>query len=454
MMNNILLYLAPPVIGAIIGYVTNAIAIKMLFRPLYPIKIGPFQLPFTPGILPRERHKLADNIGRMVERELLTEEIIRQRLSKPDVIQAVEQGVSSATEQLLDTKLQGSSDFAKEAIDFLVHTIHNPGFINALGSLLDNIAEDLQGRKISDLSGIEIDELQAKVQLLISQQLEQLLPAASSSIGSLLDSHYMELKDRLINFLRLPEIHEQLEVQGRIFLQKTFLKLNTFQRFFISAAQYDKTLDERMGDIIDDLIYQIDVLLSKEENKIMLVRYVQSFIADLGTKRETLYRLTGMLNGLIAPALHKELGDLVQSITGLDREAQRKVLRTRFQSWMQASSEEAIKASLLKYLNQHAESRIGEIVHIDMAQKAHIDGFIAHTLIDMAHRKIADALKMINIRSIVSDRIDSLDMESVERIVLDVMASQFKWINVFGAILGALIGAGQVVLSFFLKGLN
>ncbi|WP_304222584.1 DUF445 family protein [Gracilinema caldarium] len=220
MMNTIILYLAPLVIGAIIGYVTNAIAIKMLFRPLYPIKIGPFQLPFTPGILPRERHKLADNIGRMVERELLTEEIIRQRLSKPDVIQAVEQGVSSATEQLLDTKLQGSSDFAKEAIDFLVHTIHNPGFINTVGSLLDNVAMDLQGRKISDLSGIEIDELQAKVQLVISQQLEQLLPAASSSIGSLLDSHYMELKDRLINFLRLPEIHEQLEVQGRIFFAK------------------------------------------------------------------------------------------------------------------------------------------------------------------------------------------------------------------------------------------
>jgi len=90
-MNKLLLYLSPPLIGAIIGYVTNAIAIKMLFRPLYPVKIWKFQLPFTPGILPRERHKLADNIGQMVERELLTEEIIRQRLAKPDLVQTVEQ---------------------------------------------------------------------------------------------------------------------------------------------------------------------------------------------------------------------------------------------------------------------------------------------------------------------------------------------------------------------------
>ncbi len=453
-MNTLILYLAPPLIGAIIGYVTNAIAIKMLFRPLYPIKIGPFQLPFTPGILPRERHKLADNIGRMVERELLTEEIIRQRLSKPDVIHAVEQSVSAATGQLLDTKLQGGSDFAQEAIGMLVRTIHNPGFINTLGSLLDTILEDLQGRRISDLTGKNLDELQTKVQLLISQQLEQLLPAASSSTGSLLDSHYTDLKDRLISFLRLPQIHEQLEIQGRIFLQKTLLKLNTFQRFFISAAQYDKTLDERMGDIIDDLITQIDILLSKDENKTILVRHVQSFILNLGNQRETLHRFTGMLNGFISPALHKELGDLVHSLTGLDRNVQRKILRSRFQSWMQASSEEAIKASIMDYLNLHGESRVGEILSLDNAQKAHIDGLIAQTLLDIANKKIADALKMINIRSIVSDRIDSLDMESVERIVLDVMASQFKWINVFGAILGALIGAGQVMLSFFLKGIN
>jgi len=67
--------------------------------------------------------------------------------------------------------------------------------------------------------------------------------------------------------------------------------------------------------------------------------------------------------------------------------------------------------------------------------------------------KIADALKAIDIRSIVTERINSLDMEEVERIVLDVMANQFKWINVFGAILGALIGAVQVLFSFYLNAL-
>jgi uncharacterized membrane protein YheB (UPF0754 family) len=51
----------------------------------------------------------------------------------------------------------------------------------------------------------------------------------------------------------------------------------------------------------------------------------------------------------------------------------------------------------------------------------------------------------------VTERIDSLDMLRVERIVLDVMADQLKWINLFGAILGALIGGSEVLLSTLIK---
>ena len=143
-MNSLVFYLAPPVIGAIIGYVTNAIAIKMLFRPLYPVKIGRFQVPFTPGILPRERHKLADNIGRMVEKELLTEEIIRRRLAQDDVVEAVKQGVATATQQLLETEFQQDSTLARETIHFIVQIIHNPRFINSIESILDKLLEQLQ----------------------------------------------------------------------------------------------------------------------------------------------------------------------------------------------------------------------------------------------------------------------------------------------------------------------
>lgn len=58
--------LAGPLIGAVIGYITNYIAIKMLFRPLVPKYFLGMRVPFTPGIIPRRKAQLADALGKAV----------------------------------------------------------------------------------------------------------------------------------------------------------------------------------------------------------------------------------------------------------------------------------------------------------------------------------------------------------------------------------------------------
>ena len=59
--------ITPPLIGGIIGYLTNDLAIKMLFRPYKAMHLGRFRLPFTPGIVPRRLEDLAVLLGREVE---------------------------------------------------------------------------------------------------------------------------------------------------------------------------------------------------------------------------------------------------------------------------------------------------------------------------------------------------------------------------------------------------
>ena len=85
-----------PVIGAVIGYFTNYIAVKMLFRPYYPIKAGRFTLPFTPGIIPRRKNALAEAVGRAVGSSLLGEGEIKQILLSRGVKEAVSGGALSA----------------------------------------------------------------------------------------------------------------------------------------------------------------------------------------------------------------------------------------------------------------------------------------------------------------------------------------------------------------------
>ena len=72
MLHTILHYISGPVIGAVIGAFTNYLAIKMLFRPLKPVKIGRFTLPLTPGVIPRHQEALADALSNTVYENFFT----------------------------------------------------------------------------------------------------------------------------------------------------------------------------------------------------------------------------------------------------------------------------------------------------------------------------------------------------------------------------------------------
>ena len=82
---SIIHVLSGPVIGAVIGYCTNYIAVKMLFRPLRPVHLFGRQLPFTPGIIPKGQARLARAIGGVVGDTLLTEEDLQQMLLTEEV---------------------------------------------------------------------------------------------------------------------------------------------------------------------------------------------------------------------------------------------------------------------------------------------------------------------------------------------------------------------------------
>ena len=68
----ILKILVPIALGALIGYFTNDLAIRMLFRPRRPVFIGKWQLPFTPGIIPKNQSRIAKAVADAVSGQLFT----------------------------------------------------------------------------------------------------------------------------------------------------------------------------------------------------------------------------------------------------------------------------------------------------------------------------------------------------------------------------------------------
>lgn len=98
--------LAGPVIGAVIGYFTNYIAVKMLFRPLKPIKIKNYTLPFTPGIIPKGKDRLARALGEAVGENLLTEEDMEAALLSDEMKEMVKGAVVNEIQQDQNTILE------------------------------------------------------------------------------------------------------------------------------------------------------------------------------------------------------------------------------------------------------------------------------------------------------------------------------------------------------------
>ena len=73
-LSRILLYISPPILGGLIGYYTNDIAIKMLFRPYKAVYIFGRKVPFTPGLIPSNQERLGQNIANAIMKSLLTPE--------------------------------------------------------------------------------------------------------------------------------------------------------------------------------------------------------------------------------------------------------------------------------------------------------------------------------------------------------------------------------------------
>ncbi len=361
---TLLFFLIPPILGAIIGWVTNALAIKMLFRPLKPYYIGRLRSPFTPGILPRQRDKLARNIGRMVRRELITEEVLQERLSDEIVGQPLKEIISRWTGRI-------GSLSPKELWRAMSHFIYLR-------------TEKAAPQFFSDFTK----------NILPSSTLEGLLTRTGEQI-------WPPLMGKLEELLNSEGFRKEAEKRGRFFLMETIEKLNSMQRLFVALGNYEETLSERMGEIIDSLVSQFLDFLSGEGGRALVFSH---------------------LSALVLPYFSKEEG-----------------------------SEEAlpIVLTLEKWCMQRSEKSLIEYIPALENLFTLLETKAVDFALDFVRKKIPLLLKRLDIEEIVVKRIDSLEMIEVERIVLDVLANQLKWINVFGAILGALIGAVQILINLF-----
>ena len=144
---SIIEILAGPVIGAVIGYCTNYIAVKMLFKPLNPVKLGNWTLPFTPGIIPKGKARMAKAMGN----HLLTRRDLEQILLSDEVKKTVAQAVGNGLQSI-----QKNEDTLET---FLGHYVEKEDYENMRGHLEEFITERISsGLEKMDVGSIIAEE--------------------------------------------------------------------------------------------------------------------------------------------------------------------------------------------------------------------------------------------------------------------------------------------------------
>lgn len=91
------------IVGALIGGVTNSLAIRMLFRPYKPIYLFGKRVPFTPGLIPKRRGELADQLGKLVMEHLLTADSMKRKLENSQFQEKMEEWVKVELQNYLES---------------------------------------------------------------------------------------------------------------------------------------------------------------------------------------------------------------------------------------------------------------------------------------------------------------------------------------------------------------
>jgi len=163
--------LIPPSVGAVIGYFTNYVAIKMLFRPRRAYHILGRRIPFTPGLIPSKRGKLAEAIAKVVKENLLTEESVRRRLN--------EENVRRSIGELVDRFFEGFMENVDGYVELFLEKVGNKPLSEIIN--VRDVEDGIRKFSVSILKGLK-EQKRSLNELLPPQVREKLYAAVGFSV--------------------------------------------------------------------------------------------------------------------------------------------------------------------------------------------------------------------------------------------------------------------------------
>ncbi len=518
-MASLLTSIAPPLVGAFIGYMTNHIAIRMLFRPLRPWRLFGIRVPLTPGVIPSRRRQLADNIGEMVGAHLLTSADIQQGIQDAGFQTELSRLIESRVETVMDRELgplpelvparfrsyfdAGVKILRWRALKLLHTFLESDTFASRLQTVTGQSADSFLARQwdqildsktteellgflensISRLfDGPEVEDwITGEIHRLVDdiragdKSLADLLPdEAIKTIGGLVATELPGLLENLAELLQKPDVRRRVSEKIAGILQSFVQSMGPLAalvgNFLSPEAMAEKIetylethADEIAGWLFDtrtqrrltELARQkVDVALNLPLSRLFdrlgpermtaIEKKSGAFLASQLASPRTAARLTAMLRIRIDEARGRTLADVLGDTLG----------RKRLNDAREWFGRELITAARSSGFRRFLDGLVADLVEnrlltrpigplrefLPRAVREGIGAYLQQQINDLLVREVPGLVDSLNIRAIIARKVNSLDLLRLEDLLMGIMREQFKYINLFGGLLGFIIG--------------
>ncbi|MCL2852154.1 MAG: DUF445 family protein [Defluviitaleaceae bacterium] len=470
-----------PLSGAAIGFFTNWIAIKMLFRPHGEKRLFGVVLPFTPGVMPKRRADLARKLGNTVGEHILTGEALSDALASPENAQRLRSYLDSAIDGFLEDAgnsrlsvkefvcdklglncgevvdaaaarataalqvLLGSRTFKDELVRLLHEQIVS--YIES-GALERKLSEYLSGSRphMRDILRDYLDGKAIPDNLLnndtpISEYLGENLDKAREALA---DAAVKHLPKFLESWLRDNEaLDEKLEGLTRQIIDDS---LGSVARIFVNPSKVYASIKENLMEFLS--------------NEVETRRLADDALSKASA---WLHRPVGFYAGVLAgnsPFLWKYADAMVDRLADFLIEKSQslslaELLESHFPSYRDElrrhmdNHAETAAAALSSFAALYLESRKDSLLRSDVSAFARnirdedIVKFksVIFEIAGKAPERLAPFVTgSINISGIVESQINAFDIAKVESLVLSVIRRELGIVIALGGVLGFVIG--------------
>ena len=282
-----------PLVGAVIGYITNWIAIKMMFRPLKPIKLFGFKLPFTPGIIPKNKERIAKSIGIAKSDYLLTNSDLQDILLSDEIKEKLKENIK---------KYLDDSEEKNITIKELLSSIISESELNiTLESIATSISSNICNTVLeADLARLITDQIELVAKEKMKKSFlgmlggNSLISSYTSEIYEGLDTYIKENSYDAIHNMVDKEIkkYEKMNIKNIV----TNLDKSNIDSTEILINIYEKAITNKLNSILENI--NISQMITNKINNLEVLALEKLILSIMKKELNALVNL-GAIIGFI-----------------------------------------------------------------------------------------------------------------------------------------------------------